>query len=172
MVHVSQVLHRGVVDLSISSSADDGIDAKLREDLHLGNTISVLIGDFLLAQSSRGLALIRNPSITGFIAKAIGHYSEAEFLRSDLLKSKNSMDSLEKYCFLSGGSLLAHSCQSAIHLAQYDQQIQTEAFDIGKHIGIAFQLSDLLYRSLNSDNKSNSFDDINGVTFDTTSMKN
>ncbi|CAG2161442.1 unnamed protein product, partial [Oppiella nova] len=28
MVHVSQVLHRGVVDLSISSSADDGIDAK------------------------------------------------------------------------------------------------------------------------------------------------
>jgi geranylgeranyl pyrophosphate synthase len=64
MVHVSQVLHRGVVDLSISSSADDGIDAKLREDLHLGNTISVLIGDFLLAQSSRGLALIRNPSVS------------------------------------------------------------------------------------------------------------
>jgi len=60
MVHVSQVLHRGIVDLPTNS---EPIDSKLNEDLHLGNTISVLVGDFLLANASRGLAILRNPPV-------------------------------------------------------------------------------------------------------------
>jgi len=47
---------------------------------------------------------------------------------------------LEKYCYLSGGSLLAHSCKSAVLLAEYGEEVQCEAFEIGKHIGIAFQV--------------------------------
>ncbi len=56
MIHVSQLLHRGVIDSQL-------IDSKLNKDLNLGNSISVLIGDFLLANASRGLALIRSPSV-------------------------------------------------------------------------------------------------------------
>ena len=62
MIHVSQVLHRGVVQINRASNQEIS-ETELNKDLHLGNTISILIGDFLLAQSSRGLALIRNPTV-------------------------------------------------------------------------------------------------------------
>jgi geranylgeranyl pyrophosphate synthase len=75
------------------------------------------------------------------VAKSIGDYSEGEFLKLELLKTnENSREMLENYCYLSGGSLLAHSCKSALLLAEFDEEIQCVAFDIGKYIGIAFQV--------------------------------
>lgn len=55
MIHVSHLLHREVLNLN-------NCDIK-QTDLHLGNTISILVGDYLLASASRGLAELRYPYV-------------------------------------------------------------------------------------------------------------
>ena len=71
MIHVSQVLHRGVVDISDEDYDNHTEDLQHKQDLALGNTISVLIGDYLLAQASRGLALIRSPTVSSDLLRVV-----------------------------------------------------------------------------------------------------
>lgn len=140
MIHLSQSIHKGIVDVA---KDDSRLDLKQKEDLSLGNTISVLVGDYIFAQACWRLALIRCPTVTGLVSKAICNHSEGQFLWQELLQTpdQRSDHSLEQYCYLSEGSLLGHSCQSAILLAEYDSRRQENAFLIGKYIGIALHVS-------------------------------
>ena len=78
------------------------------------------------------------------MAKALGDQCQAEFLYDELIQTKDkSIESLNKYCYLNCGSLLGKSCLSAILIADHDidgNELNTNAFLIGKHIGIALQV--------------------------------
>ena len=80
--------------------------------LMLGNKLSVLGGDFLLAKASIKLARIQNTHAVEMISKAIGHLSEGAAME-DSLTSLTSMEDVENLVFHTKGSLLAHSCYSA-----------------------------------------------------------
>ena len=43
--------------------------------------------------------------------------------------------------FMSSGSLLAKSCQSAMILANHSQDLQKDAFCFGEHVAYAYQVS-------------------------------
>ncbi len=55
--------------------------------------------------------------------------------------AQNDSDLIEKTSFLIGGSLLANSCKSMLLLASFSESSQNEAYQIGKHIGIAFTVN-------------------------------
>lgn len=60
MIHLAHMIHRGVVDIKSYSNRELPSD---KDNLHFNNIISILIGDYLLATSSCGLAEIRNPVV-------------------------------------------------------------------------------------------------------------
>ncbi len=64
MIHVAHLLHRGVIDMKMTDTIGQDSQMCNKEDLQLGNNISILIGDFLLANASRGLAEIRQPMVS------------------------------------------------------------------------------------------------------------
>ena len=78
------------------------------------------------------------------MAKAIDDMCQAEFLYQELLHSRdNRIESLNKYCYLNGGSLLGNSCLSAKLITGHDiddNNLNVNSFQIGKHIGIALQV--------------------------------
>lgn len=59
-IHVAHIIHRGLLELNRS---DMDITPTQYDDLHFGNQVSILIGDYLLAQASSGLAQLRNPEV-------------------------------------------------------------------------------------------------------------
>jgi len=141
-IHVAHIIHRGLLELNKS---DMDITPNQYDDLHFGNQVSILIGDYLLAQASAGLAQLRYPEVVGLIAQALMHFTEGEFLKkeseskwnenvaansdtdseSSVPSSSHSQrvsafdmrDDLDTMCYLSGGSLLAHGCKSMQILA-------------------------------------------------------
>ncbi|XP_054163708.1 all trans-polyprenyl-diphosphate synthase PDSS2-like [Oppia nitens] len=167
MTHVAQILHASARKPSTITTGDHTKEIQLVRYM-------LLFGDLLLTQANKDVTLIRNPTITGLTAKSLQNFTEAEFLRLELKhKSDITLETLETYCSLYGGSLLGHSCQSVILLAQFDQQIQNNAYELGKHIGIALQLSDLLYiyTNIGEDNSTNINNNDNISIFDLTLMK-
>lgn len=97
--------------------------------------------------------------IVNLISQALGDFTESEFLKSeniDVCKRNAIVDYFEKLSYLSGGSLLAHACKSIAILAGHgnysnssgdirhcnreNDDILDCAFNIGKSIGIAFQV--------------------------------
>jgi geranylgeranyl pyrophosphate synthase len=60
-------------------------------------------------------------------------------------KSDNVLARVENYVtksFYKTASLIAHSCQSAAILGGHDKKTQEIAFEIGKYIGLSFQIVD------------------------------
>lgn len=134
MVHAAHVFHRCVKDKIFQTSVEDqptpaAEQAKTAKILQQDNIMSLLLGDYLLAQSSVDIADLRYPKTVGLIAKGLEDYTRGEFLKLKLFEnhrgetSKHSQDELriglEKYAELTCGSLLSTSCLSAILLAGY-----------------------------------------------------
>ncbi|EPQ18655.1 Decaprenyl-diphosphate synthase subunit 2 [Myotis brandtii] len=55
LIHTALLVHRGIVNLSELQSSDGPL-----KDMHFGNKIAILSGDFLLANACNGLALLQN----------------------------------------------------------------------------------------------------------------
>lgn len=56
MIHTAHLIHKGILNLSSSSIPDEND----LHDLQFGNKISILSGDYLLANACKGLANLRN----------------------------------------------------------------------------------------------------------------
>ena len=103
------------VDPSMSSNA---------RTLNLGNKLSVLGGDFLLAKASMELAKLENTEVVELVSRAIGHLSEGATLESNFLTSgRQDLSRWENLVFLLRGSLLAHSCEGAVTLAGHGEKV-------------------------------------------------
>lgn len=63
MIHTAHLIHKGILNLSSSSVPDK----KDLHDLQFGNKISILSGDYLLANACKGLANVRNCKVTAIL---------------------------------------------------------------------------------------------------------
>merc|ERR1719166_342492 len=81
MINTGQAIHQSVVNLpvNIADEPDEDIRSVLLQ-LEFGNKISILGGDYLLANASTGLASLRIPKIVEIVSLAISEFSQSEFL--------------------------------------------------------------------------------------------
>lgn len=81
MIHMANLIHKGVVNLSDYLESDQ----REKNDMEFGNKMAVLSGDFLLANACTELATLNNTHVVESMSLAITDLMEAEFtdLRND-----------------------------------------------------------------------------------------
>jgi all-trans-nonaprenyl-diphosphate synthase len=141
MIHVATLLHDDVLD-----------DADLRRGRETvraiwGNSVSILTGDYLLAQASLKLSQIGNIRLVAIYSHVLSHLcdGEVEQLRTSYQLSVD-WDSYLRKSIGKTASLFSAACESAgVLAASYadltEDDIQRLA-SYGKNFGIAFQIID------------------------------
>lgn len=128
MIHAAYVFHRCIQD-------ENHHLATVKRD----NIMSLLIGDYLLAQSSVDLAEIRWPETVGLIARGLEDYTRGEFMK--LNSTATSPLNMEVYSELTCGSLLANACKSASLLGgEKFTRFNDLVYSFGLHAGTAHRL--------------------------------
>lgn len=158
MIHTAFTFHGCVSEETDSVEPDLGSPDRTFKAVHRDNVLSLLIGDYLLAQSSLDLAYLRFPKIVGLIAKSIEDYSTGEFQKLQLVEDMESHNlnhinsELLEFAQLTCGSLLANACLSTALLAGYPDRIHDNptqlsdlVFKFGFHYGSAHRLLGLFY---------------------------
>ncbi|KAJ9062666.1 coq1 putative hexaprenyl diphosphate synthase [Entomophthora muscae] len=142
MIHTASLFHDDVID-----------DSKLRRgkpscNSEFGNKMAILGGDYLLARASVSLARLRHPDSVELMATAIANLVEGELLQlkdiqpSSIDYRKKLFENYIEKTYLKTASLIANSCKAAALLGGAPESVAQHAFDYGKNIGIAFQLTD------------------------------
>lgn len=153
MIHAAHVFHRCVRDHTCDNTSQTA------KRLHQDNIISLLVGDYLLAQSSVDMADLRYPATVGLIARGLEDYTRGEFLKLQILdgyakkqlSSGDINESIESYAELTCGSLLSNACLSAALLSGHPDRsddsvgLSNTVFDFGFHAGSAQRLIEILY---------------------------
>ena len=150
MIHTGEAIHQSVVNLpvNIADEPDEDIRNVLLE-LEFGNKISILGGDYLLANASTGLASLRIPKIVEITSVAISEFSQSEFLGSQdpqgrVIPTEDSLD-IENWLVrarLGSGSLLSAGCQGAVMLGGHGDQVQATARELGLNLALAIRAHD------------------------------
>lgn len=156
MIHAAHVFHRCVRDNDCDSSPSTS-----SKRLHQDNIMSLLVGDYLLAQSSVDMADLRCPRAVGLIACGLEDYTRGEFLKLKLFDDRQTnalsltdfCKGIEQYAELTCGSLLSNACLSAALLAGYpDKTASSQAGEpsalvhaFGFHTGSAHRLKEIFY---------------------------
>ena len=115
MINTGQAIHQSVVNLPVNIAAEEDEDTRsVLLQLEYGNKISILGGDYLLANASTGLAGLRIPRIVEMVSIAIAEFTQAEFLGQQDLQGRAvptkdglGLDTWETRARLGSGSLLA-----------------------------------------------------------------
>jgi len=150
MIHSAQSIHQSVVNVPVNISNES--DPELRSVLHqleYGNKISILSGDYLLANACTGLASFRIPKIVELVSQAIIEFTQAEFLGKQDPQGKvvPTLDTVDQTCWeerwkLGSGGLLGAGCESAMLLAKQPENLQVAAKNLGTHTALAIQAYD------------------------------
>lgn len=152
MIHAAHVFHR-----CVREKTTDRI-------IHQESIMSLLFGDYLLAQSSVDMADLRYPRTVGLIARGLEDYTRGEFLKFGLFKpgtqnhssitaKQELYDGVNLYAKLTCGSLLSNACLSAALLAGYPDRCPSSSaetlgdvvFRFGLHTGTAHRLLELFF---------------------------
>jgi len=150
MINTGQAIHQSIVNLpvNIASEPDDDIRSVLLQ-LEYGNKISILGGDYLLANASTGLAALRIPKIVEIVSIAIAEFTQAEFLgqrdpQGRVVPSRDQLgiDSWATKARLGSGSLLAAGCHGVMLLAGHEEEKQNIARDLGHSLALAIRAHD------------------------------
>lgn len=154
MIHMANLIHKGVVNLSDYLESDQ----REKNDMEFGNKMAVLSGDFLLANACTELATLNNTHVVESMSLAITDLMEAEFtdLRNDngesLLKPDIQFSDWIKQTYLSSGSLLARSCRSAVELADHREDQREAAASFGENMAYLQQVKNDLKPFLSKEN--------------------
>ena len=138
MIYSAHLIHRGILNLQPHLVAQ----SKIAQDLHFGNKMSVLSGDFLLASVWKGLGELRNTKVVELMATAIGDFMEGQFvIETESSRPEDHATTVywEERNFLRVGSLQANSCQSALALAAHDETVQSRGYEFGRNFALAWQ---------------------------------
>ncbi|WP_373532768.1 polyprenyl synthetase family protein [Vampirovibrio sp.] len=137
MIHVATLLHDDVIDGSELRRGKKTVRAQW------GNKISVLSGDYLLAQASVKLAKLGNPRLVSIFAHVLADLCDGEVEQMHTsYQLEASWDSYYKKTICKTASLFSAGCESAgVINGLPEAQIQLlKAY--GHHFGIAFQVMD------------------------------
>lgn len=137
IIHTASLLHDDVIDECNTRRGLGTVNSKF------SNKIAVLAGDFLFAQSSWYLANLNNLEVVKIISKIITDFAEGEVQQA--LSSFDASISINNYInksFYKTASLIASSCKAAAIISESDLNTQNKFYNYGKHLGLAFQITD------------------------------
>ncbi|RJP22167.1 MAG: polyprenyl synthetase family protein [Deltaproteobacteria bacterium] len=136
-MHTATLLHDDVVDLGTVRRG------KPAANILFGNSVSILVGDFLFARASQLMTEDGDIDVLGIYARTLVSLSEGEVLQ--LMKTRDAGITEEEYLtvvFCKTASLIAAASETGAVLAGADPAVRKAMFGFGKSIGIAFQLVD------------------------------
>jgi len=136
-MHTATLLHDDVVDLG---SVRRG---RPSANIVFGNSVSILVGDFLFARASQLMTEDGDIDVLGIYARTLVSLSEGEVLQ--LTKSSDPGISEKDYLrvvFNKTASLIAAASETGAVLAGAGETLRGRMFEYGKSVGIAFQLMD------------------------------
>lgn len=163
MIHAAHIFHRCVRDSNSNPEANldtqssgASTNSNSTKRLHRDNILSLLVGDYLLAQSSVDMAELRYPKTVGLIARGLEDYTRGEFLKIQLfddlqkqldksLPLPNVCKNIERYAQLTCGSLLSNACLSAALLAGYPDRTDATNDAQADEKSTRSKISDLVY---------------------------
>lgn len=136
-IHAATLLHDDVVDETTLRRGHQTVNSKW------GNDASILVGDYLIAQSLNLLADDVDPVIFKTFAK-----SAKLLVEGGLLEFSNARDIhvTEKHCmdviYRKTASMMTLSCQLGGLIAEANKEQEEALTAFGDHFGMAFQLMD------------------------------
>ncbi|KAM4772787.1 all trans-polyprenyl-diphosphate synthase PDSS2 [Rhinophrynus dorsalis] len=158
LIHTAFLVHRGIVNICELKTCDGPI-----KDMQFGNKMAILSGDFLLANACTGLADLQNTKVVELVSSSIGDLVQGIYYENSYLPEKNSftddigISNWMEHIFLSHGALLAKSCQAAMELAKHDLEVQSMAFQYGKHMSMSYKLNSDIQPFINGKYSDSSF---------------
>jgi len=135
LIHVASLIHDDIIDDADMRRGVPSLNASM------GNKVAVLAGDFLLGRASLNLARLGHIEAVEAISTVIEHLAHGEILQM-AGKGKYDFDYYMKTIFFKTSSLIAYSCLSSALMSGASVKTIEAAFKFGKHIGIAYQLTD------------------------------
>jgi octaprenyl-diphosphate synthase len=136
-MHTATLLHDDVVDLGTMRRG------KPSANVVFGNSVSILVGDFLFARASQLMTEDGDIDVLGIYARTLVSLSEGEVLQ--LMRTRDPGITEEEYLtvvFCKTASLIAAASEVGAVLAGADPATRRAMFRFGKAVGIAFQLVD------------------------------
>jgi octaprenyl-diphosphate synthase len=136
-MHNATLLHDDVVDGGVLRRG------KPAANIVYGNSVSILVGDFLFARASQLMTEDGDLDVLGIYARTLVSLSEGEVLQ--LMKSADRRISENDYLrvvFHKTASLIAAASETGAVLASAGKTLRKRMFEYGKSVGIAFQLMD------------------------------
>jgi len=136
-MHTATLLHDDVVDLGTLRRG------KPSANIVFGNSVSVLVGDFLFARASQLMTEDGDIDVLGIYARTLVFLSEGEVLQ--LMRTRDPGVTEEEYLtvvFCKTASLIAAASETGAVLAGARPATRRAMFGFGKAVGIAFQLVD------------------------------
>jgi len=136
-MHNATLLHDDVVDGGVLRRG------KPAANVVYGNSVSILVGDFLFARASQLMTEDGDLDVLGIYARTLVSLSEGEVLQ--LMKSadrKMSENDYLRVVFHKTASLIAAASETGAVLAGADASLRERMFRYGKSVGTAFQLVD------------------------------
>ena len=136
-MHNATLLHDDVVDGGVVRRG------KPSANVVYGNSVSILVGDFLFARASQLMTEDGDLDVLGIYARTLVSLSEGEVLQ--LMKSADRRITENDYLrvvFHKTASLIAAASETGAVLAGTDGLLRNRMFEYGRSVGIAFQLMD------------------------------
>jgi all-trans-nonaprenyl-diphosphate synthase len=137
MIHVATLLHDDVIDHSELRRGRQTVRAVW------GNKISVLSGDYLLAQASVKLSRLNNNRLVSIFAHVLADLCDGEVEQLHASYTlEASWDSYYKKTICKTASLFSAGCESAGVINQLPEEQIQALKTYGRNFGIAFQIMD------------------------------
>ena len=156
LLHNSTLIHDDIID-----------DAKIRRgklslNQKLGNSLSVLAGDYLLSLAMQSLTKCNNPECFDIFANSLKHMCEGEINQHFTLGKIPTMD---EYIEKSKNKTAELFNASLISLAKLTNKSTQKAQDFALNFGIAFQIRDDLINILETDLSKPSLSDVHNKIY-------
>jgi octaprenyl-diphosphate synthase len=137
LIHTATLLHDDVID-----------ESDLRRDKPTANYVwgdapSILVGDFLFSKSFQLMVEAKNLRVLEILSQASAHIAEGEVLQLTVMSDFSLK--LETYLEIIGSktaSLFAAACQAGGMIANMPTELETDLYQFGYNLGIAFQIAD------------------------------
>lgn len=136
-MHTATLLHDDVVDGGVVRRG------RPAANVVFGNSVSILVGDFLFARASQLMTDDGDIDVLGIYARTLVSLSEGEVLQ--LMKSADPGITEKDYLrvvYHKTASLIAAASETGAVLAGARASLRRRMFEYGKAVGIAFQLVD------------------------------
>ena len=137
LIHTATLVHDDVLDEADMRRHLETVNARW------DNEASILLGDYILAQSIRLAAAAETPFACRAIGTASHQMCEGE-LRQIASRGNYALSEEEYFAIVTGktAQLCACCCRIGAHYAGADEATQELLADYGRDLGIAFQIAD------------------------------